>query len=266
MGAALAAALKRSNDKFVKLDKDMAQQRSDLDKSLAGAVDNMNDSIAKQAALADSRFEKTVKDIKAARKEASAQVSLARKTFATQLIAATASIKDMETKLNGDIQKVSGQVMDNKSAQAKVNRSVDAELKRIAKLMNHRKTVSKRARGKLLAILDENKRAASEEVKALDGLFKTKLSKIRSQAADDAVEAKQDLTEATAGMAEALEVAQREQLYAQQESASKINEYSEEALAKIEATKKDFGSRLSVLTNVVAVNHKKVEKGFEVLT
>merc|ERR1712054_54807 len=264
--AALAAALKRSNDKFVKLDTDMAQQRSDLDKSLAGAVDNMNDSIAKQAALADSRFEKTVKDIKAARKEASAQVSLARKTFATQLIAATASIKDMETKLNGDIQKVSGQVMDNKSAQAKVNRSVKAELTRIAKLMNHRKTVSKRARGKLLAILDENKRAAAEEVKALDGLFKTKLSKIRSQAADDAIEAKQDLTDATEEMTLALETAQREQLYANQVSAQKINKYSVDAQAKIAAAKKNFQSRLTVLSNTVAANHKKVKGGFEVLS
>merc|ERR1719231_1157893 len=132
----------------------------------------------------------------------------------------------METKLNGDIQVVSGQVMGNKAAQAKVNRAVKAELTRIAKLMNHRKTDSKRARGKLLAILDENKRAAAEEVKALDGLFKTKLSKIRSQAAADSLAAKKDLTAATENLYDKMAKIQTEQLYENQVAAKKIGAYS----------------------------------------
>merc|ERR1719181_1502216 len=136
--------------------------------------------------------------------------------------------------------------MTHKAAQTKVNRKVDAELKRIKKVMNHRRSVSERARGKLRAILDENKRAAAEEVKALDGLFKSKLSKIRSQAADDAIEAKQDLTDATEEMTLALDTAQREQLYANQVSAQKINKYSADAQAKIASAKKNFQSRLTV--------------------
>merc|ERR1711998_543138 len=156
--------------------------------ALAGSIDNINDAIAKQAAIQDSRFEKTVKDISAARKAASDGVKQARKDFATDLAAVTASIKGMETKLIGEIQVVSGAVISHKATQATVNRKVKGELKRIQKLMNHRKSVSERARGKLRTILDENKRAAAEEVKALDGLFKAKLSKIRSQANDDAIE------------------------------------------------------------------------------
>merc|ERR1719446_923112 len=264
--AALAAAQAKTDQRFGKLNEDMADQRASIDKSLAGSIDTINDSIAKQAALADSRFSKTVGDIKAARKEAASQVKLARQSFATDLAAATAEIKMMETKYVGEITKVAGVVMTHKAAQTKVNRKVDAELKRINKVMNHRKSESARARGKLRAILDENKRAAAEEVKALDGLFKSKLSKIRSKAASDAIEAKQDLTEATAEMSEALEVAQREQLYANQVSAQKINKYSAEAEAKIATAKESFSNRLQDLTNVVAANHKTVEKGFEVLT
>merc|ERR1719155_227307 len=72
--AALAKAAKESSDKFGKVYRDMATQRAELDEALAGSVNNMNDSIAKEAALADDRFSKTVKSIDAARKQASQQV------------------------------------------------------------------------------------------------------------------------------------------------------------------------------------------------
>jgi len=263
---ALKAAKAKSDNKFGKLNKAMATQRAKLAKNLADSVETINNSIAKQAALQDKRFSKTVKDIKAARKEASGQVNDARKDFATALVVVTATIKDMETKLNGDVQKVSGTVISHKAAQATTNRHVDGELKRIEALVNDRASKSKKARGKLRAILDENKRAASEEVKALDGLFKGRISKIRSQAADDSLEAKQDLTDATASMSEALAKAQTEQLYANQESANNINKYSAEANAAIATTRKSFENRLSVLANTVAANHKKVENRMEVLT
>merc|ERR1711861_47009 len=143
---------------------------------------------------------------------------------------------------------------------ARVNRHTAEELARIEKLMNDRSSESKKARGKLRAILDENKRAAAEEVKALDGLFKTKIAKIRAQAADDAVSAKKDLTAATEAMYDKMAKMQTEQLYANEEAATKIGEYSATQLAAVTASKEDFEQRLTTLTNVVAANHKKVEK------
>merc|ERR1719502_2593622 len=238
----------------------------DLDNALGAAVGGLNDSIAKQAALADARFKKTVKDIKAARKEAAAQVKSARKEFATNLAATTAQIKKMETRLVGEVQVVAGEVVSHRAAQATVNRHVEGELKRIEDLMNHHNSESIKARGKLRAILDENKRTASEEVKALDGLFKNKIAKIRSQAADDALSAKKDLTAATEAMFDKMAKMQTEQLYANEEAAEKIGEYSATQLAAIKASREDFDQRLNTLTNVVAANHKKVEKGLEVLT
>merc|ERR1711967_32187 len=125
----------------------------------------------------------TVKDISAARKEAANEVATARKMFSTSLASVTAAVKDQETRLSGEIQVVSGEVMSHKAAQIRVNRHTQAELKRITKLANARHSESVRARGKLRAILNENKRAAHEEVVALDGLFKGKIAKIRAQAA-----------------------------------------------------------------------------------
>merc|ERR1711988_165970 len=68
--AGLASAAEDAADKFGTLYENMAAQRSELDEDLAASVVDINDSIAKQAALADSRFIKTVKDIEAARREA----------------------------------------------------------------------------------------------------------------------------------------------------------------------------------------------------
>merc|ERR1711998_243470 len=185
-----------------------------------------NDSIAKQAALADSRFSKTVKDISAARTEAQDQVKQARKDFATGLLAVTDQIKAMDTKLVNQVQVVSAEVISHKAAQTRVNQHVAAEIKRVEKLMNDQNSKSIKARGKLRAILDENKRAAHDEVVALDGLFKEKIGEISDQANNDALGAKKDLTDATEKMGEALERAQREQLYADEQSAKKITEYS----------------------------------------
>merc|ERR1712167_99085 len=92
----LEASAKKSNQKFNKLYTEMAAQRKKLDENLAGAVNDINDSIAKQAALADSRFAKTVKSIKAARAEASKQVKDARKSFATEHNSLTSTIKKMD--------------------------------------------------------------------------------------------------------------------------------------------------------------------------
>merc|ERR1712196_578494 len=60
--------------------------------------------------------------------------------------------------------------------------------------------------------------------------------------------------------------AQKENLYRNKESAKKIGSYSKTALAAIGEAKKNFVTELNTLTNVVAANHKKVEKNFEVLT
>jgi len=264
--AELKSAEEKSSQRFGKMYVDMAEQREDLDNSLGAATDKLNDAIAKQAAINDSRFAKTVKDIKAARKEAADEVKEARKTFATDLYALTSNLKDMETKLTGEVQVVAGEVISHKAAQAVVNRKVTAEIARIEKLMNHHTSESVKARGRLTAILNENKRAAAEEVAALSGLFKKKIAKIRSQAADNALSAKKDLTAATEGMYDKLAEHQKELLYENKKATENINDFTKSSGADIVAAKEAFSHRLSMLGNTVAANHKKVERGMEVLT
>merc|ERR1711998_204628 len=264
--AGLASAAADAEDKFGTLYENMAAKRRELDSDLAASVTDINDSIAKQAALADSRFIKTVKDIEAARREAAGAVKLAREDFATGLATVTAQIEAMDSKMTMNTQKVSGEVIAFKAFQHTVNLHVNAEINRVEKLMNAQHSESIKARGKLRAILDENKRAAHDEVEALDGLFKEKITEIRAKAAEDASDAADDLTEATEKMYESMEEVQRENIYKNQEATAAIEAYDASSTAAIEAAKADFTDRLDMLTNVVAADHKKVERNFEVLT
>merc|ERR1712202_84451 len=75
--------------------------------------------------------------------------------------------KESETRLMGEVRVVSGEVTSDKAAQIRVNRRVNKEMGFIVKTANVRHSQSKRARGKLRAMLNANKAAASEEVASL---------------------------------------------------------------------------------------------------
>merc|ERR1719163_2586425 len=263
---AMKAAQHRASRRFGKLYVNMAKQRASADASLAGAVKSINDGIAKQAALADSRFSKTVKNIAAARAQAAKQVSDARKTFATGIASTVAAVKDQETRLSGEIAVVSGEVARNKAIQLRVNRRTSAELKRITKLSNARHSASIRARGKLRRLLDENKRAAAEEVRALNKLFTNKLSKIRRRAAKDRVEAARDLSKASKRLYAKLANIQLKAAYANKRNSKAIASYSKKSAAAIRVARASLNARLNTLGNVIAYNARKVEAGMEVLT
>merc|ERR1712025_279567 len=244
---ALAGAQKKADAKFGKLFINIAKERARSDKALAGAVKNINDSIAKQAALADSRFSKTVKNIAAARAQAAKQVSDARKTFATSIAATVSAVKDQESRLSGEIAVVSGEVARNRAIQLRVNRRTNAELKRITKLSNDRHSASIRARGKLRALLDENKRAASEEVGALNKLFVGKLSKIRRRAAKDRIEAARDLSKASQRLYSKLAGIQLRAAYQNKAATAAINSYSKKSQAAIRIARSSMNARLNTL-------------------
>merc|ERR1711998_740501 len=175
----LDAARKSTDQKFGAAFRTMAKNRKNLDRALGAGVKDLNDKLAAQSALADARFSKTVKNIADARAKASADVGAARKSFTTSFVGLTASIKEQETRLMGDIQVVSAMIVSDKAAQIRINKRVSAETKKIVKLENGRHSASIRARGKLKVLMDENKRAAAEETAALAKASAAALSKTR---------------------------------------------------------------------------------------
>merc|ERR1711998_403775 len=163
----LDAARKSTDQKFGAAFRTMAKNRKDLDRALGAGVKDLNDKLAAQSALADARFSKTVENIADARAKASADVGAARKAMTSAFVGLTASIKEQETRLMGDIQVVSAMIVSDKASQVRINKRVSAEIKKIVKLENGPHSESVRARGKLKAIMNENKRAAAEETAAL---------------------------------------------------------------------------------------------------
>merc|ERR1711865_377624 len=226
----------------------------------------LNDNLAKQAALADSRFEKTVKDISAARKAAATAVSDMRKDFGVRMVVATATVKNIQQNLVDEIAKVSGEVISLKANQVRVNRRVTAELKRTEKLANDRFSDSKRARGKLRQLMDENKQAAAAEVKTLATELTAKVAKARAKNAHNKIAFAKDLTAYTETFYEKFAAQQKtDRANSEALDASTIAASVGSANA-LKAARKSFDSSVVMLTNVVIANEKSASDGMARIT
>merc|ERR1712093_427390 len=175
------------------------------------------------------------------------------------MVRVTSEVKDQETRLSGEIAVVSGEVVSNRAAQMRVNRRTNGELKRITKLANDRRSASIRARGKLRKLLDENKKAASAEVQALTRSTRRAINAVRSQAARNAQDAAKDLTRATKKLYGKLAGVQRKTMMMNKRNSARIAAYSARSRAALYSAKRQFGARLSTLTNTVTANNRKTE-------
>merc|ERR1712070_1171118 len=99
-----------------------------------------------------------------------------------------------------EIQVVSEMIVSDKAAQHKINKNVEAQMNALEKKSDTDFSASKRARGKLKAILDENKRIAQEEVTALYEHTGKELTKLAKKQNEHLLGFKQDLTHATEGL------------------------------------------------------------------
>merc|ERR1712036_80601 len=99
------------------------------------------------------------------------------------LVELTAKIKQQENRLVGQRQAVTAMVGSDKATQAKINADTDASLKRIVRLADKRHTESKRARGFLRALFNQNKKIAAKEIKDMRIKASAQLAVGRAEAA-----------------------------------------------------------------------------------
>merc|ERR1711998_546435 len=156
----IESARVKADARFTGVYDTMLKDRKKYDEKVAGAVSELNDSIAKNSAIQDVRFSKTVKDIESARKAAREQVAQARKNMATAILTTTAKAKDLETRILGDLQVVSAMVVSDKAAQIKINNKVDAEMDRLVKKSNAYEHAGRKYRGMIRKKIEEYKQAA----------------------------------------------------------------------------------------------------------
>merc|ERR1712100_64785 len=262
----VAAAKAKADDKFTKLYEKMADERKKSAEDLAGAVSDFNDKLAKQSALEDSRFSKTVKDLAAAKAEAAAQVKSAREFMLASISEVTAHSKEVETRVSGDLQVVSGMVKSDKAAQLTVNRKVDAEMARILKLSDDNYSANKNARGAIKEVMDKNKETAARETKAVADAGEADLKLARSQQAAKLLAFKQDLSKATSALYGKLAKDEVDQNFAMDKLNSNIAESQAAAAESLKQSKELFASKLTTLTNAVTANQASFKEGLAKVT
>jgi hypothetical protein len=262
----VAAAKAKADDKFTKLYEKMADERKKSAEDLAGAVSDFNDKLAKQSALEDSRFSKTVKDLAAAKAEAAAQVKSAREFMLASISEVTAHSKEVETRVSGDLQVVSGMVKSDKAAQLTVNRKVDDEMARILKLSDDNYSANKNARGAIKEVMDKNKETAARETKAVADAGEADLKLARSQQAAKLLAFKQDLSKATSALYGKLAKDEVDQNFAMDKLNSNLAESQAAAAESLKQSKELFASKLTTLTNAVTANQASFKEGLAKVT
>merc|ERR1711988_1890501 len=266
IGGALKKAKAEADNRFGKLYTRIAKQRKQLDTKLASSVRFLNDKLAEHAALQDVRFSHTVKKIKQVRYQATMAVRFAKKQMAVKLTSLTSSIKNAETRMKGEISVVSGAIASDRANQIRVNRRVNKKIGRIVHTANVRHSQSKRARGKLRAILNANKRAAAAETAALAKKTRFQLSMLRAQQAHLRRSAAKDLSAATRRLRHKMQQDSRAQnaIVAGQRAA--LRGAAAAAKSALSAAKSEFSSKLNTMVNRVAANAKKFEAGLKRVT
>jgi len=262
----LEDAKKLTNKKFKRMWEKMGKDRAAADKSLGAATKKLNDKLAKATALEDSRFAKSVKDLSAARKAASDEVQLAKKDYTMSIAGVTASVKKVETRILGEIQIVAKMVIDERASQARVNKKVDAEIKRVIKLSDSNFSESKRARGKIKEVMDKNKVIAAQEVSDLRKSTSAKYKKLRAYQAKLAVDAKSDLSKATTLLYEKMAADSLEQTQEMGKLSNSLNIAKASTADALKKYKGEFKNKMGVLANTVSANHKSYEQGLEDIT
>lgn len=262
----IAAAKKRSDARFATAYKVMARDRKAMDRKLRSSVVMLNNKKAELASLQDVRFKKVQKNIKVLKANTRAAVRFAKKNFTTKLMALTTMVKDQETRLKGEIAVVTGNIKGTRRDQLAVNKKVSREIANIVKTANQYNSASKRARGKLRAILNANKKTAAAEVAALAKTSNLAIALMRSKQAALRRKAAKNLTRATKALYKRMASAKKAQAKSLKGLKAKLAGNTAAAQSALKAAKASFKAKVLTMTNLMTMNQKRYERGLRRVT
>merc|ERR1711981_754957 len=125
---------------------------------------------------------------------------------------------------------------------------------------------SKRARGKLKVLMDENKAAAAAEVRSLATSLKTKIAHARSRNNRNRIAMAKDLTKATKAVYEKMANVQKANMAASGALSAATSAAVTATANSLKRAKKMFATKIGMLTNVVVANAKRAERDLTALT
>jgi len=262
----IAAAKKRANARFALAYKVMARDRKTMDRKLRSSVVMLNNKKAELQSLQDVRFKKVQKNIKKLKADTRAAVRFAKKNFTTKLVALTTMIKDQETRLKGEIAVVTGNIKGTRRDQRAVNQKVSREISNIVKTANKYNSASERARGKLRAILNANKKTAAAEVAALAKSSSLAIALMRAKQASIRRKAAKNLTRATKALYKRMASAKKAQAKSLKGLKAKLAGSTAAAKGALKAAKASFKAKVLTMTNLMTMNQKRYERGLKRVT
>merc|ERR1712166_1710802 len=216
----------------------MAANREHADNALKSASTKMTAALNADAALNTKRFNKTVKDITAAKAEAKARVKAAKTTFKVGLMRLSATIKDQVGKANARTDQLTNTVKKNKVAQAK-------ELK---------------------GLIDANKAATDKRMKGMAAHYMMELNAVKDTMKKNRAHATHMLAKESSKLYAAISKNEAEQLKTNKDLAEQTRSARMDIADSLTEAKGDFAKRLGALHKTVVSNDKKFEKKMDGLT
>merc|ERR1712036_68874 len=244
----------------------MAKDRHHADMMLSQASARMTAALNANAALQNKRFAKTVSDINKAKAESDARIAAAKKEFKMNLLNLGATVKHQVGKLNSRVTQLQGVITKNRLEQARVNKNVSAELKRMIKMGNLREEVLAKRNAALHSIISKNKAEVEKRMQMMAKNFYLQISKIRAQAKKDRAYQERRLSKTTGKLFAVL----AKNAQAQAAANKKLTEASRRACLDadqaLREAKHGFANRLGALHSTVVKNDKKVSAKIQKLT
>merc|ERR1711970_1224218 len=259
VAAKTAAQFRRVREK-------MAEDRHNADLALKSASSRMTAALDANAALNNERFEKTVKDIAAAKQEAEARVQAAETSFKCGLRHLSSTINDQVAKTNNRISQLSDVVEKHKVAQAKVNANVNAEMKRMTDLGNKRYAEHLAKDAELKKMIDSNKAATTKRMEAMGAHFTMELNAVKATMKKNRAHASHMLAKESAALYSAIAKNEKEQMATNADLASQTARARLDIQDSLNEAKDDFAKRLGDLSTVVKQNDEKFEGKMDKLT
>merc|ERR1711871_372873 len=251
---------------FRRVREEMAEDRHHADMALKSASNRMTASLNAFSALNNKRFQKTVKDIASAKKEAKDRLDAASTEFKTSLRTLSSTVAEQVQKTNARIDQLSNTVDKNKVAQAKINANVNAEQKRMVALGNKRYNEHLKKDAELNNLIKSNKAATYKRMQAMAAHFTMELNAVKATMKKNRAHASHMLAKKTSALYSQIEHDEKAQL----DTNGKLKQQTREATMAIQASlkeaKDDFAKRLTALHSTVVKNDKKFEGKMDKLT
>merc|ERR1711959_484646 len=229
----------------------MAKDRHHADQMLKHASARMDAALNAHKALQDKRFAQTVSDIAAAKKEAKTRVNQAVTSFKVGILKLSAVVHQQSKKLNNRVTQLSGVISNNKLEQAKVNRQVGAEIKRMIAVGDARYKEHLKKDKELRRLMAKNKAETEARMTKMSNSFFAQIASIRKQMKADRAHAEARLAKKTAALYDTLAKNKATQAAVNAKLTAATRRARLDAMANLNAAKASFTTRVAGL-------HKKV--------